>query len=359
MATIIKEKNMLYFTNNQGRTYSIDINKGGFISTQGKIMSSVPNGFVACMRDMDRDNMSILLRYMRYMHEYDTRDYAEIAKRADMLTVCDKLDAIGFKTEYDWNIFRHSDVLKTIADNFKAFARAYKENADLDIEEFCRNLKLNQYIAKYHITNPYVIEDRRFASLIENLEGQLNEEDMPIAMYHINKGLLEFSSANGVYEIVRNLVQFFTVCDAIGYTPTKDDYFRQYVNVMRTYKMRKKEIDTTAIINQLAKHSKAWEYENDDFTIVVPASPADFEAEAKVQENCVFSCYMDKVIRGETNVVFVRKKDDVDHPYITCEVDNRGLIRQYLLHHNYRPEYNTVEMAFKDEFQEHLLSMWN
>lgn len=358
MATIIKEKNMLYFTNNQNRTYSLDINKGGFISTQGKPMASTPSGFVACLRDMEKSEMSTLLRYMRYKHEYHSENYVNIAKQADMLTICDKLDAIGFKAEYDWSIFHHSDVLKTIADNFKAFARAYKQNADLDIEDFCRNLKRNQYIAKYHITNPYAIEDSRLVSLVENLENFLNEEAVYMAMHYVNKGLLEFHFNDGVYNITNKLCNFFEVCNAIGHTPTKDDFYRQYINVMRTYKMRKQEIDTTAIVNQLAKHSKAWEYENDMFTIIVPTCPADFEAEANVQHNCVFSTYMPKVVRGETNVVFVRKKDDVDHPFITCEVDKCGNIRQYLLRNNYHPEYGSDEMAFKVDFQKYLQSVW-
>ena len=359
MAIIIKEKNMLYFTNNQNRTYSLDINKGGFISTQGKPMASTPSGFVACLRDMEKSEMSTLLRYMRYRHEYMNRNYVEIVKEADMLTICDKLDAIGFKPEYDWDIFHNDSNLKTIADNFKAFARAYMENADLDIENFCNNVKRNRYIAKYHITNPYVIENNSFIRIVEILESRLNEEDMPMAMYYINKGLLEFSMNHSVvYNLVEQLCNFFEVCDAIGHTPTKDDFYRQYINVMRTYRMRKQEIDATAIVNQLAKHSKAWDFENNMFTIIVPTSPADFEAEAKVQQNCVFSTYMQKVVRGETNVVFVRKKDNVDHPFITCEVDNYGNIRQYLLHHNYSPEYGTAEMAFKVEFQEYLRSMW-
>lgn len=358
MATIIKEKNMLYFVNNQGRTYSLNINEGGFISTQGKPMVSVPSGFVACMRDMNKSDMSTLLRYMRYKHDHHGVSYADTAKRADMLTVCDKLDAVGFKVAYDWSIFRDDDTLKIIANNFKAFVRAYKENAELDIEEFCNNLKLNQYIAKYHITNPYVFEDRRFISLIKNLAIQLNEADMHLAMYYVNKGLLEFYSSNSIYDVAHNLSDFFEMCHAIDYTPTKDDYYRQRINVMRTYKMRKKEIDTTAIIKQLAKHSKAWEYENDMFTIVIPASPADFEAEANVQQNCVYSSYMGKVVRGETSVVFVRKKDNVNHPFITCEVDNQGYIRQYLLHHNYSPEYGSAELDFKHEFQKYLQSVW-
>ena len=358
MATIIKEKNMLYFTNNQNRTYSLDINKGGFISTQGKPMASVPSGFVACLRDMEKSEMSTLLRYMRYMHEHMNCNYVEIVKEADMLTICDKLDAIGFKPEYDWDIFHNDSNLKTIADNFKAFARAYMENNDIDIENFCKNVKLNHYIAKYHITNHYAIEDCRLVSLIESLENFLNGEAVYMAMHYVNKGLLEFHSNDGVYNITNKLCNFFEISKAIGHTPTKDDFYRQYINVMRTYRMRKQEIDATAIVNQLAKHSKAWDFENDMFTIIVPTSPADFEAEANVQHNCVFSTYMQKVVRGETNVVFVRKKDNVDHPFITCEVDNCGNIRQYLLHHNYSPEYGTAEMAFKVEFQEYLRSMW-
>lgn len=54
-----------------------------------------------------------------------------------------------------------------------------------------------------------------------------------------------------------------------------------------------------------------------------------------------------------THVVFIRKKSDIDTPYITCEVNNCGNIIQYLTRFNRYVEDDNA-MAFKIAYQEFL-----
>lgn len=71
-------------------------------------------------------------------------------------------------------------------------------------------------------------------------------------------------------------------------------------------------------------------FEDENFTVLIPTTAN----EADYQDNCVFRLYYPRVKDCSTHVVFIRKKSDIDTPYITCEVNNCGNIIQYLTRFN-------------------------
>jgi hypothetical protein len=71
----------------------------------------------------------------------------------------------------------------------------------------------------------------------------------------------------------------------------------------------------------------------------------------------VFSMYLDKVVNGETHVVFVRRKDNPTQSLITCEVRN-GRILQFLERYNCSPS-DPALIAFRTAYQTHLYNLWN
>lgn len=95
-------------------------------------------------------------------------------------------------------------------------------------------------------------------------------------------------------------------------------------------------------------------FENDEYIVRPLISREEFHAEAEAQHNCVERIYMETVYNGETNVVVVRRKDNLDKSFITCEVHN-GVIKQYLYANN-RHVYGGSELAFQKLYQNHLTS---
>ena len=65
---------------------------------------------------------------------------------------------------------------------------------------------------------------------------------------------------------------------------------------------------------------------------------------------------LEKLIEN-TNVVFIRRKDDINNSLITCEVDNDGDIIQYLKKYNSN-ELTEEEREFKKLYQTHLNNTW-
>ena len=107
--------------------------------------------------------------------------------------------------------------------------------------------------------------------------------------------------------------------------------------------------------DQIRKHNDLqWlYYENDEYIVRPLLSRAEFHAEAEAQHNCVERMYMERVYDGKTHVVTVRKKNNPNRPYITCEVLNNGTIWQYLLRYNERPR-GQADLRFREEYSDHI-----
>ena len=144
--------------------------------------------------------------------------------------------------------------------------------------------------------------------------------------------------------------RFFSRAKDIEYNPTKDDFFRQAVTVYKNYEMRREEIDNRKLAEN--QTSKNLNFENDELIVIVPTTSKEFEFEGNSQSNCVFTSYLREVINGYTNVVFIRKKSDVENSYITCEVRN-GRISQYLTKFN-RSVCDDFALTFKRQYQNYL-----
>jgi hypothetical protein len=160
------------------------------------------------------------------------------------------------------------------------------------------------------------------------------------------------------YDYERIFRNFFNWCAEIEHKPTKDDFFKQYIMVKKNYMANKAQFDNRKIVSHLAKHSHIWEFETDDFCIVVPQTTEDFKREGDSQQNCVYTMYLQKVVEGNTNVVFVRRKSEPEKSFITCEVDNGGNIRQYYYKGNRYVDNGTAEYDFYEQFRQYIRNNW-
>lgn len=93
---------------------------------------------------------------------------------------------------------------------------------------------------------------------------------------------------------------------------------------------------STELADDLRKHNDLpYLYLEDDTYICRPLiTIEDFEDEAKQQANCVLRQYLNSTARGETHIVSIRYKNTPDKSLITCEIDEKGNIKQYLHAYN-------------------------
>lgn len=74
------------------------------------------------------------------------------------------------------------------------------------------------------------------------------------------------------------------------------------------------------------KEGFLYEYEDDEFFVKFPDSLFKVLQEAANQHNCLLN-YINKILCGQSVVVFLRTKQEPDKSYITIEVEE-GLIEQ-------------------------------
>lgn len=363
MANIVKEKNFLIFTNNKGNTYRFDISTGIMYSTRGKAMASQPEGLVSFMRSYAFRGNSMLLGFLYHAHEWNGIRYNDFSRFTDVMSIYDRLDAIGY---YDSCNYSESEI-KFLMENFKKFARAYKADNELTVRDFISNYQEELFYQELKIkVDDYYTEE--ILRLVYNMyRNTLNPKDISIyrlIAYYLSRGVYMFFNNNPICSYRSNITNmfedYFEMCNVIGYEPTKDDFFKQYIMVKKTYIANKKKYDSEKIQKHYEKHSKIWDFETDELFIYVPTCSDDFKDEGEQQSNCVYTMYLEKVLRGDTNVIFIRRKDNPKKSYITCEVTNEGYILQYYYAHNrYVPQTDKVETAFRSGLVDYITTHWN
>jgi len=365
--SVCKDRNMIYFTNDEGKVWSFDVNTGIFLSPKGNAVKSFPTGLGNFIDGHDTRDDIPAVRLMAFIRNnpynygvrddknyYMLRNPSYYAKLAVLFQAIDKMASLGCSPDR-WNATASN--LTFINDHFKAFAKWYKDNQSNEVEEFVRRYGVEMYCHEHHIDTEHLsAETISFIQfyLIKNNAKWASPEYLPYVMYYLSRGLVDFVGVNVASNLLTN---FFDWCETTGIKPQKSDFYRQYLDVKHTYIANKKQYDMMALANNYADKKKALLFEDDTFKVIIPTTVEEFQAEGDAQHNCVYSMYLEKCIKNTTHVVFVRRKDALNKSYITCEVDKRGNIVQYLgQYNNWVSDPDAI--AFKKHYMEWLANNW-
>ena len=366
--TMNREKNIVCFlADGKTNPYKLDVNTGVFYGLGGKPIKSCPTGFGGWIDSHRNDSNILFLLYTirsnpsRFDMGWNIPSMDRLSELADLFKVADKLESIGFTDRNDYT----KENLMMVNKNFKDFAKYVRENPNATIYQYktvgakSRWLAEHKLVADGHLTDEII-------EMLWNYKNYYDNNKTSLVAYYITHGLYDFfniepqsvrfSNTSGVSSMFEKIKQYFDLCDKLNVKPQKEDILRSYVNLRRTYMMNQKELDMAALAKQYAAHP-ALAFENDTFKVVIPATREDFLKEANAQQNCVYSYYLPDVIKGKTNVVFIRRKNAIDKSYITCEVTNNGRINQYLAFSNSRVN-DADAIEFQREYADHLSKNW-
>lgn len=148
-------------------------------------------------------------------------------------------------------------------------------------------------------------------------------------------------SSGAIYELITTYIR---LCEQLHHERTYKDFFRSLCRMKKEAELLEKEPCAA-----FQKEAPLF-YENDSFTVIIPTTPKEFKIEADYQRNCVFRLYYPRVVDEKTHVVFIRRKEKVEKPFITCEVSLKGNIIQYLGRFNEKV-MNKEAREFKEEYQ--------
>ena len=108
---------------------------------------------------------------------------------------------------------------------------------------------------------------------------------------------------------------------------TFEDIVRMHDDAVAAYNMQKNAIEAAKFEKRIDVWKK-WEYDkNEKYQVITPLKPQDLANEGIRLHHCVKS-YIQRVANGETNIVFIREKNNIEAPFFTVEVGNKGTIEQ-------------------------------
>lgn len=117
-------------------------------------------------------------------------------------------------------------------------------------------------------------------------------------------------------------------------------------------KMREKFPGAEEVLKEI---KSKYEYENEEFLIIVPQKLMDIVTEGQALHHCVGNTerYFERIMNRETYICFLRRKSDPEVPFYTIEVEPGGTIRQ---HRSYLDEEPNIEeiRGFLKEWQKEI-----
>lgn len=277
---------------------------------------------------------------LRYMAE----NRPNVMKNYDKLV--NMLKGYG-KTLYEYTSYWHINDLQD--KDFKYISKVIKDVQDtvIDVVKILDLYKLQKQADKYGIPVDFYSKHQW---TIENYI--LKNQNPEIAMwYYYNQKLYMFNMDNDIRRYLRE-------CVVMGKTPIKaTNVLREFIETHQAHELWKK-LDTDTRFSQVYNNYKdklAFEY--GDFEIVLPTCGQDLITEGNQMHHCVGG-YVNMVANGETLIVFVREKNNLNVPYITCQVEPNGRINQYYLAYD-RVITSEQDKAFKQAYAEHLAKVWH
>lgn len=231
--------------------------------------------------------------------------------------------------------------LKYLASAYDMMQFLYKP----DVEKYISIFEgPNEFTGLLNIITSYnqIVSELETAKNILNYHVFGNEELSPMELYERFKDVHSYyiNDTIKMYKVINRDKTLKDFYDTLK-TTTIEELHEKYKLIYKAVTDAKIEQEYQEVISQL----NVQEYDNGEFSITIPKTTQDIINEGKALHHCV-GVYVDKVVRREDMIYFLRKDREV--PYITIEVKDKK-VTQIEGDMNNRfigkdtPEYNTIK----------------
>lgn len=208
-----------------------------------------------------------------------------------------------------------------------------KSLSSLDYKTFC--LQYNIFETLFNQC-PHFDIDNIYDFIEEIIDILQKSNTLPNTIISIFNQLLDINKKyKNIYKLITIYLEYLYIYDKVldrfnVDLPLKFKNFNE-INDMQKYandiyyslKSKKKNKKFKKAVKSLKKYN----YSNEEFSITYPESEQDLLKEGYNLHHCVEE--FGKAIRKkQTNILFLRKKDNIDKPFFTIELSNKGKIKQ-------------------------------
>jgi hypothetical protein len=386
-----KEKNFIIFEKEENKVYKLDINKGIWYGLKGQELVNVPPLFKSEVINYNGDNALIKCIKETVNWNYRSCKEATMGYTANMtmldllisfLSTINKNLYSTYVNNCDIEILRQEDCLKKYGKELKEKLSQFEDNnirirtiVNL-IDEIKRDKMSTLYKLNEEDKTLFGYNDEWFRRFIQDVNYQ-NKYYPKTSLWilknstNINKAIYWFFREYKYCPECRdNVSEFIYTLDRLikylePFNKTLDDidkhhFVAQYIQYHRDYEANRDKFENEKLAQ--IDYSK-WFFEDDNYITVFPKSKQDFVVEGQKQQNCVGG-YSSYVIEGHRIVTFIRRKDNIDKPLVTCDICNINngcvpYINQFLKAHNSYVRQTDEVYEFYRKFREHIESLTN
>lgn len=344
MERIEKNKNLFIIHLENGKTTYYDFATQQFIGSTGKEIKRFSSTARKILEEYKRDDFlaayflekGLTRTYPRTLNNWDEQIVETLYSLYNKkYSASEILDTAFFCNAYNYVLDRQGvkilsktlEHLKEEDEDFSNIARTILRFEYPNLPEFFYDCLNSYYLAEEY--KKIILEDR------EKIIFFAEHEEW------------DCFSENEFYDIEELLKRYIVLCKKLNKERTYKNLFLSICRMEKELRLMK-EKDLTNYQNKSLLF-----YKNENFVVKVPTTAQEFSEEASFQHNCVFRSYFPEVRDKETHVVFIRRADDENTPYITCEISNKGCIKQYLTRYNRRVE-DVNALQFRIEYQKFL-----
>lgn len=119
---------------------------------------------------------------------------------------------------------------------------------------------------------------------------------------------------------------------------------REKEDAIRKMEISEKDKLLRAMLPEL---EETYRFEDEQFCIVLPACKEDFNREGRENHNCVGGSYYDKMLKGQSCVMFLRRKEEPCKAFCTVEMNREKILQCRAVRNSEPPE---EAKAFMEKF---------
>ena len=237
MGRIEKDKNLVKFwVDGKAKPYVLYINKGELIGLRGAALVTIPPMLASLVCQTPNKTSVLRLLNNGYMP----------SRNADLYILADKLDAIGISADC-YSLGRLKPYAGSV--DFKHMAKYLREGNGNTIDEYITTVLKEQWIIKNNLQLDDHFTEPMRDWLYSEHRNQSKEVLHRIA-YYLSRGLWEFFEGER-YSMRQYISDFIKYTTALEIPMEKGDFFRQYINAKRAYRINKDTLINKGIaINQ-------------------------------------------------------------------------------------------------------------
>ena len=213
-----------------------------------------------------------------------------------------------------------------------------------------------KYLNQFEVSDILFIRKNKPSSMVElNIMKRAKYYRYNFIIKYLNKKMVNYienyNQCEGFPSLEYN--DYLRMAEKLGYPMDHNDVLCPKNGVYKAHDELQEKFDIAKTkelaegIKRTAESLMKYKYENEEF-VVIPAKDNDeLIKESEVLHHCVRT-YAENVAEGKTGIMFIRKKDCVDEPFVTAELRGKQII-QVRAKNNAQPSPDVINFVKKWE----------